>query len=387
MPAPGSRVGQTVALSWSVLPSWGGLTDDTRRFVCPAFGVTMGEDMNALLLTEYMHLELTPMPEPAIGPDDVLVRVRACGICGSDVHGFDGSTGRRIPPLVMGHEASGEVAQIGSAVADLHPGERVTFDSTIYCGRCFYCAAGDVNLCDNREVLGVSPGPYRRHGAFAEFVSVPRRIVYRLPDTISFEQAALIEAVSVAVHAVGLIPVQQGETAVVVGSGMIGLLAIQAARLAGCARVVAIDIDDDRLRLARQLGATEALNSRSVDPADAVRELTAGRGAGVVVECLGAGETVRTAIACARKGGMVALVGNLAPAVELPLQDVVTRQIRLQGSCASSGEYPAVIELLAKNAIQVDPLISAVAPLGEGPAWFQRLYRREPGLMKVILRP
>jgi len=342
--------------------------------------------MNALLLTDYMNLELTSMPEPAIGPDDVLVRVRACGICGSDVHGFDGSTGRRIPPLVMGHEAAGEVAQTGSSVTDLRLGERVTFDSTIYCGRCFYCAAGQVNLCDNRQVLGVSPGAYRRHGAFAELVSVPRHIVYRLPDTISFQQAAMIEAVSVAVHAVGLLPVEPGETAVVVGSGMIGLLAIQAARLAGCARVVAIDVDEGRLQLARQLGATEAWNSRSGDPAAAVRESTGGRGAGVVVECLGAGETVRTAIACARKGGMVALVGNLAPAVEIPLQEVVTRQIRLQGSCASSGEYPAVIELMAKGAIRVDPLISAVAPLADGPQWFQRLYRREPGLMKVILQ-
>jgi L-iditol 2-dehydrogenase len=168
---------------------------------------------------------------------------------------------------------------------------------------------------------------------------------------------------------------------------MIGLLAIQAARLAGCGRVVAIDIDEGRLQLARQLGASETVNARGAEAAEAVRELTGGRGAGVVVECLGAGETVRTAIACARKGGMVALVGNLAPSVEVPLQDVVTRQIRLQGSCASSGEYPAVIELLAQGAIRVDPLISAVAPLEEGPEWFQRLYQREAGLMKVILRP
>jgi L-iditol 2-dehydrogenase len=191
----------------------------------------------------------------------------------------------------------------------------------------------------------------------------------------------------VAVHAVELIPVRLGDTAVVVGSGMIGLLAIQAARLAGCTRVVAIDIDEGRLELARQLGATDALNPGAVEPAGAVRELTGGRGAGVVLECLGAAGTVRMAIACARKGGTVALVGNLAPGVELPLQDVVTRQIRLQGSCASSGEYPAAIEMLSKGAIRVDPLISAVAPLAEGPAWFERLYRREPGLMKVILRP
>jgi L-iditol 2-dehydrogenase len=343
--------------------------------------------MNALILTEYLHLEMTEMPEPAIGPDEVLVRVRACGICGSDVHGFDGSTGRRIPPLVMGHEAAGEVAAVGAEVTDLRLGDRVTFDSTIYCGKCFFCARGEVNLCEDRQVLGVSPGTYRRHGAFAELVAVPRRIVYRLPDSIAYDEAALIEAVSVAVHAVGLIPVECDDTAVIVGSGMIGLLAIQAAKLAGCGRTIAIDIDDGRLALAKQLGATDVVNSKSSDPVAAVREMTEGRGAPVVVECLGAGETVKTAIGCARKGAMVALVGNLAPKAELPLQDVVTRQIRLQGSCASSGEYPAVIDLMAKGAIRVAPLISAVAPLAEGAEWFQRLYRREKGLMKVILRP
>src|SRR5215471_2550152 len=199
--------------------------------------------MNALLLKEYMKLELVDMPLPEIGREDVLIRVRACGICGSDVHGLDGSTGRRIPPLVMGHEAAGTIEAVGDGVADLKAGDRVTFDSTIYCGRCFFCARGEINLCDNRQVLGVSPGEYRRHGAFAEFVAVPRRIMYRLPDELTYEHAALIEAVSVAVHAVNLTPIELGTTAVVVGSGMIGLLTMQALRAAGCARVIAIDLD------------------------------------------------------------------------------------------------------------------------------------------------
>ena len=185
-----------------------------------------------------MKLEMVQMDQPEIGPDDVLIRVRACGICGSDVHGLDGSTGRRIPPLVMGHEAAGVVERAGANVRDLKAGDRVTFDSTIYCGHCAFCARGDVNLCDNRMVLGVSPGEYRRHGAFAEFVSVPRRIVYRLPDSLSFEQAALIEAASVAVHAVSLTPVRLGDTGVVVGSGMIGVLIVQSLRAAGCANVI-----------------------------------------------------------------------------------------------------------------------------------------------------
>ncbi|HKE21378.1 MAG TPA: galactitol-1-phosphate 5-dehydrogenase [Bryobacteraceae bacterium] len=342
--------------------------------------------MQALLLTEYKKLDLVQMPEPEIAADEVLIRVRACGICGSDVHGFDGSTGRRIPPLVMGHEAAGVVERFGAAVRDLAPGDRVTFDSTIYCGQCYYCSRGAVNLCDNRQVMGVSPGPYRRHGAFAEFVAVPRRIVYRLPDSLSFEQAALIEAASVAVHAVTITPVAIGDTGVVVGAGMIGVLAVQALRQAGCGQVIAIDLVDSRLEMARAAGATETLDA-ATDVAAAVLERTEGRGAAVAVECVGAEPSVRTAIACVRKGGAVTLVGNVTPEVKIPLQEVVTRQIRLQGSCASCGEYPAVIALMAVGAIRVDPLITAVAPLAEGPSWFDRLYRREPGLMKVILRP
>lgn len=343
--------------------------------------------MNALLLKEYMKLEVVEMPIPSIGPDDVLVRVQACGICGSDVHGLDGRTGRRVPPLVMGHEAAGQIAKTGTNVHDLQEGDRVTFDSTVYCGHCYYCNRGELNLCDNREVLGVSPGNYRRHGAFAEFVSVPRRIVYRLPDHFLFEHAALIEAVSVAVHAVRITPVQLGDTAVVAGAGMIGLLTIQALRAAGCPRVIAFDLDDARLKRALELGATDVFNSKAGDPTESIRELTDGRGADVAIECVGTTDPIRVLIQSVRKGGAVTLVGNVAPSIELPLQAVVTRQIRLQGSCASSGEYPDCINLMSKGAIKVESLITAVAPLAEGPAWFDRLYRQEPNLMKVILKP
>ncbi|MGD0125780.1 MAG: galactitol-1-phosphate 5-dehydrogenase [Terriglobia bacterium] len=344
--------------------------------------------MRALLLKEYEKLEMTEMPEPPIGPEDVLVQVKACGICGSDIHGFDGSTGRRIPPLVMGHEASGVVYKTGADVTDFRAGDRVTFDSTVYCGKCYFCRRGEVNLCDNRQVLGVSPPEYRRHGAFAEYVAVPRHIVYPLPDALSFEHAAMIEAVSVAVHAVGRTPVKLGDTAVVVGSGMIGLLVVQVLRLTGCSRVIAVDVDEKRLQVAAELGAEICLNARKLDvPSAIVRDYTAGRGADVAVEAVGNTPTIQTALASLRKGGILTLIGNLSPKVELPLQSVVTRQISLLGSCASSGEYPACIDLLARKAIRVDPLISAVAPLSEGAAWFERLHKGDPGTMKVILQP
>src|SRR5689334_17608350 len=178
--------------------------------------------MKALLLSEYKKLEIADLPTPSPGPGDLLVRVAACGICGSDVHGYDGSSGRRIPPIVMGHEAAGIVAGVGAGVKSFREGDRVTFDSTIYCGECAFCRSGEANLCDNRQVLGVSCGDYRRAGAFAEYVVLPSRIVYRLPDNLPFEEAAMLEAVSVAVHAVSLAQASVNSPALVVGAGMIG---------------------------------------------------------------------------------------------------------------------------------------------------------------------
>ena len=344
-------------------------------------------NMNALLLTEYMKLEMVDFPVPEIGPDEVLVRVRACGICGSDVHGLDGSSGRRNPPLIMGHEAAGEVAKLGANVKDLVIGDRVTFDSTVYCGKCHFCVRGDVNLCDDREVVGVAPKEFKRHGAFAEYVSVPRRIMYKLPDSFPYEQAALIEAVSIGVHAVSITPIQLGDVVVVVGAGMIGAVTLQAAKAAGCSRIIAVDIEDSKLERALKIGATDVLNPNNVNVPDAVRAVTSGRGADVAFECVGYAEPVATAIYSVRKGGMVTMVGNLAPNIDMPLQYVVTRQIRLQGSCASNGEYPQCIDLMARGIINVMPMISAVVPLSEGAAWFNRLYHHEPGLGKVVLCP
>lgn len=343
--------------------------------------------VKALLLTEYKQLELTEIPQPEIGPEDLLIQVQACGICGSDIHGWDGSSGRRIPPLVMGHEAAGIVATVGSNVTEFTEGDRVTFDSMVSCGDCWFCRRGDANLCENRMVLGVSCGDYRRYGAFAEFISVPQRIVFRIPDSLSFEHAAMIEAVSVAVHAANRTPVTLGDTAIVVGSGMIGLLVIQAIRLAGCSRVIAIDINDHRLEVAKSLGADITINAAEADVPARVRELTKGRGADVALEVVGTPVTIQSAIACTRKGGSVTLVGNVTPEIGLPLQEVVTREISLIGTCGCNGEYPACIELLEAGTIQVEPLITARASLEEGAAWFQRLYDGEPNAMKVLLCP
>jgi L-iditol 2-dehydrogenase len=168
---------------------------------------------------------------------------------------------------------------------------------------------------------------------------------------------------------------------------MVGLLVLQALKLAGCSRVIGVDLDDAKLALAAEQGASDMLNPSRDDVPARVRELTGGRGADVAMEVVGATQPIQTALASVRKGGTLTLVGNISPKIELPLQSVVTREVRLQGSCASSGEYPECLDLVGRGLIRVDKLISAAAPLAEGPQWFERLYNREPNHMKVLLQP
>jgi L-iditol 2-dehydrogenase len=216
---------------------------------------------------------------------------------------------------------------------------------------------------------------------------VPDRVVHKLPENIPFAEAAMIEPLAVAVHAVSLSDLRKGDTALVIGAGMIGLLVLQALKQAGCSQVFISDIDDTRLGMAKNLGAVATINARTSDAVAEVKRLTSGSGVDVALEAVGSTPTVKTAVESVRKGGTVTLIGNIAPTVEIPLQAVVSRQIRLQGSAASSGEYPHCIELLASGAVNVKPLISVVAPLEEGPVWFERLHARQPNLMKVILTP
>lgn len=343
--------------------------------------------MKALVLKEYKQFAIQDVPVPEPGPEEVLVTVKACGICGSDVHGMDGSTGRRRPPIIMGHEAAGVIAKVGIRVTEWAPDERVTFDSTISCGRCDYCRRGEVNLCDKRRVLGVSCEEYRQHGAFAEYVVVPDHILYRLPEALAFEHAALVEPFAIALHAVGRAAPALNDAVVVVGAGMIGLALVEALSQAGCGRLLVVDIAADRLALAAKLGATDIINSAAANPAEEILRLTNGRGADLAFEAVGVAATVDLALRCLRKGGTATLVGNVAPKIEFPLQAAVTRELTVHGSCASRGEYPACLAMLGRGALKAAPLISATAPLTEGAAWFDRLYRKEPGLLKVVLKP
>jgi len=342
--------------------------------------------MKALVLEEYGKFIYRDVPMPETGDDDVLIRVMACSVCGSDVHGMDGSTGRRIPPVIMGHEAAGVVVKAGKNARGVAEGDRVTFDSTVYCGVCGYCKSGAVNLCDNRRVIGVSCGEYRMDGAFAEYVSVPARVIYKLPDGVSYEQAAMIEPLSVAYHAVSLARAVSG-AAVVAGCGTIGLLVAQLLRDRGFAPLILSDVVEEKLELAAALGFDNRVNSSEISLAEAAGAATGGRGADLSVDAVGIDASVTDAISSLKKGGECVLIGNIKPQVTIPLQQVVTKQLTLFGSCASSGEYPRCLELIADGRVDIDKLISKTVPLSDGGEWIGRLYNREPGLYKIVLIP
>lgn len=342
--------------------------------------------MKALVLEAYNKFNYIDFPIPEIADNEVLVLVKACGICGSDVHGMDGSTGRRIPPIIMGHEASGIIEEVGEEVTAWKVGDRVTFDSTIYPLNDWYTLQGRYNLSDNRKVLGVSPGEYRKHGAFAEYITVPQHILYRIPENVRFEQAAMVEPVAVALHSISIAGIKLGDTAVVVGIGMIGIFIVKLLKLSGI-KVIAIDLDDNKLEQAKQSGADFILNAQSENLENKIKELCNGRGADFAFEAVGITPTVTTAVSSVRKGGTVVLVGNLSPKIEFPLQKVVTQELKIQGSCAINGEYEKVLQLMDQGLITVDDQISAIAPLSEGAEWFKRLHNKEKGLNKVLLVP
>ncbi|MGI6654591.1 MAG: galactitol-1-phosphate 5-dehydrogenase [Christensenellales bacterium] len=343
--------------------------------------------MKALVMREYRTFEYCDVPTPVPGKAEVLVRVKACAVCGSDVHGSDGSTGRRQPPVIMGHEAAGIIEKVGSDVTTWKPGDRVTFDSTIYCGQCERCQKGLVNLCAHRRVLGVSCDEYRQDGAFAEFVVVPQHILYQLPDKVSFTQAAMVEPLAIAMHAATRAPVRQGAAVLVVGVGTIGMLTLQVLRSMGAGTLIAVDVDQTKLDEARANGATHVLNSNDPDVKTHILNATEQQGVDVAFDAVGIGDTVNLCIDSVALNGAVVLVGNLKPAISFPLQKVVTRQLSLFGSCASAGEYAACLDLIASGQVDTDRMISKTVPLKEGGEWINRVYEGQPGLNKIVLIP
>jgi len=343
--------------------------------------------LKALIYTKPYCLEYSDFPDPAVGDDEVLINVKACGICGSDVHGFTGKTGRRIPPLIMGHEAAGVVEETGENVKGFEKGDRVCFDSTVYCNKCQPCRKGLYNRCEKRQVLGVSTPEFKRHGAFAEYVAVPWWIVSKIPDDMSFVQSALLEPASIGTHAANRAPISTDDTVVVIGAGTIGLFILQAARLRGAAKVIVADINEFRLEVAKKLGSDKTVNPLKLDLKETIFKETKNRGADVTFEAVGYAQTFLDGVSITKTGGHLVAVGNLEKAAEFNLQELVARELTFTGSYASSGEFRDCIDLVASGKINVEPLISDVLPLKDGPGAFERLLKAEENLLKIVLEP
>lgn len=338
--------------------------------------------MRALMYEGPWQMPLRDVPEPAPGPGEVVVSVHAAGICGSDVHGFTGSTGRRTPGIVMGHECSGTVAAIGENVATYAVGERVVVQPLHRCGTCAMCRVGRGNICQNRTLIGM-----HTHGAYADAVIVPHTQLYRLPDELSYEHGAWTEPLSVALHAVAITPLDVMDTIVIVGAGPIGLLTAQVARLRGAGTIIVMDRNTRRLDVARQLGADIVVNVTDGDPVQTVHDATDGLGADVTFEAVGITPTVQQAVAVTRVGGTITWIGNSQPEVTLNMQHVVTRELTIRGTYGFDREFGHAIELLRTQRISVAPLIERVAPLDQGPQLFHDLARGRLDSIKVLLQP
>lgn len=343
---------------------------------------TRRSPVRALMFEAPWQMPLREVEAPQPGPGEVLIRVRAAGVCGSDVHGFTGSTGRRRPGVIMGHEFCGTVEALGEGVSGHAVGERVVVQPIISDGTCPECRAGRPNLCLNRRGIGWSV-----NGGYAEFVSVPGQNALPLPAEVGWQEGALVEPLAVALHAANLTPLSVGDTVVVLGAGPVGLLTVLALKLRGAGRVIVSDLSPHRLDLARRMGADEVIHAGEVDPVETVRARTGGRGADAVLEVVGITATARQSVLMVRNGGNVTWVGNSAPTVEIPMQEVVTREITVRGAYAFVEEFLRAVELLRSERVDVTPLIELVAPLADGPVLVHDLARGTLDAVKVVLEP
>jgi L-iditol 2-dehydrogenase len=325
-------------------------------------------------------IRIEDLPTPKIKDDEVLVRVKAVSICGSDVHAYRGVSKRRIPPLVMGHEFSGEIVKLGRTVKGLKEGERVVLEPVLSCGKCALCQRIRSNICDNIRLVGL-----HLSGAFSEYVPIPASKCHMLPDAVSFEEASLVEPLAVAVHAVNLASLENDEDIAILGSGAVGLMTLQVVNNIGAGKLFAIDTLEYRLDLAKKLGATTTINAVKEDP---VKEVLAQGGVNTVFEAVGHQKTVQQALSMVQKGGKVVIIGMLEATMELNMLDVTVKEIEIRGSYGyTSDDFKQALTLIANDKVEVKPLITHVLPLHDIAKGFDILSKGVENVIKVVLKP
>lgn len=344
--------------------------------------------MKALQLTNYMEFEYIEVETPLPAADEVLIRIKAAAVCGSDIAGAGGSTGRRKPPIIMGHEASGVVEHVGEHVTRFSAGDRVSFDSTIYCGNCKFCRSGQVNLCEDRRVLGVSCEEYRKDGAFCQYIAVPERVVYKIPQSVTFDEAALLEPISVAFHAVRRLEAEAGQRIALFGTGTIALFAVQIIKELYDAELIVIGRNQLKLELAKELGADYIVHSKSEPVKTAVERITKKEGVERALDAAGASETFRSGMEILQKGGIFVTLANLQNDFSLNASALITRELTIKGSCAFNEEFPKAIAMLSAGKIRTDYAVSHRLALKDGGAFIKKIYETKPDdFFKCLLHP
>lgn len=333
-----------------------------------------------------------PVP-PSPGEGQVKVKVMWCGICGSDLHEYLAGpifipsesehplTGKKAP-LILGHEFSGEVVEVGPGVTNVKVGDRVAPDACQVCWECDRCKENRYSLCSKLAFTGLMTD-----GAFAEYVNVPAYTMYKIPDNISYETGALIEPLAVGVHAVRRAPLKQGDTAVVLGAGTIGLVTLMAARAAGARKVYTIEMAKARKEYALKSGATAVLDPSEMDVVAKIRELTGG-GADVVFECIGNDQTGPLAVELARSAGKVVIVGIFEKESAFHFNSLSFTEKTVMGSLAYYGEFGSAIDLVADGRINVEPLVTGKISINDiVEKGFEELVNRKEENIKILVRP
>ena len=301
----------------------------------------------------YVEVE-TPRPKKG----EVLVKVRAVSICGSDLSGYKGGSAMRKPPLIMGHEFSGQVAELGEGVSGLEVGARVGVVTNLYCGTCQDCRDGLDNVCDNRFIIGTTMKAGSYNGAMADYVVAPAEKIMSLPDQVSFAECALVEPLSISLRAAKHAGDLAGRTAAVFGAGPIGLMGVMCLKAFGAERIVAIDLLENRLRMAVQCGATDTIDSKD-DVLAITRKMTGGVGIDVVFDAAGVAATVNAGIEIARNGGRLLMVGMASPTFEIEYKHAVCKELKLLGSYMYTSEMREGLQMIADGRMNVRQIITS----------------------------
>lgn len=338
--------------------------------------------MKALVYYGPEDIRIAQVDDLKPGEEELLIKVKATGICGSDVHGYLGLTGRRIAPMVMGHEFTGCVSEAGRNVKGISAGDRVAVQPVNFCGKCHYCRQGLTNVCTDKKFLGVM----EVNGSMAEYVCVPAGLAYKLPGNVNYIQGAMTEPLAVALRAVKRLRTPEDDTVLVVGAGTIGLLVLQVLKAKKVRKVLVSDINDFRLEAAEKLGADAVINPLRDDMDRIILEETGGMGADAAIEAVGTAPTVRQAMSALKTGGYCIWIGNSAKTIDVNMQEVVTRELNVSGTYIyTHGEFGEALDLLAEGSIDAEAVVSKVITLEEAPAMFNKLARDSGSLIKAVI--